>query len=284
MRWLAIIPIIILLSACKKTGEITNLNNNEIAVIGHAGNGVPGLNNTLPADSWEGVLQALETYNADGVELDIKLSADSVLFMFHDKELNELSNCTGCIFDYQSEDLAQCTFKPVNSATEPSRYITPLEKVLQRYQSASIKPIIFIDLHANLGCNISESRQEWYYATILYSINSLLSKYNAYHYVMVQANNFEWMMQARNLYPDIKLFLDTDITMEDIETAAANGFYGIAGKNADISIDEVQLAHNKGLRVQLYGTGGYAFSNAIEKSPDYILADNIPLLQNILHN
>lgn len=284
MRWLAAILVIIFLQACKKTEEITNLNNNEIAVIGHAGNGVPGLNNTLPADSWEGVLEALETYNADGVELDIKLSADSVLFLFHDKELNELSNCTGCIFDYQSEDLAQCTFKPTNSATEPARYITPLERVLQRYQSSPVKPVIFIDLHANLGCDISESRQEWYYATILYSINSLLNKYNAYHHVMVQANNFGWMMQARNSYPNIKVFLDADITTEDIEMAAANGFYGIAGKNVDISGKEVQLAHSKGLRVQLYGTGGYAFSDAIEKSPDYILADNIPLLQNMLRD
>jgi glycerophosphoryl diester phosphodiesterase len=270
-------------SACKKPGEVANLNNNKIAVIGHAGNGVPGLNNNLPVDSWEGALQALETYNADGIELDIKLSADSVLFMFHDQELNELSTCTGCIFDYQSEDLSGCSFKPINSATEPTRYITQVEKVLQRYQSSTVKPIIFFDLHADLGCDISDSRKKWYYTTILYAINNLLSKYSAYDRVLVQANSLEWMIQARNLFPDVKVFLDDDISNEDIEIAAQNGFYGIASKNDNISAEEIALAHAKGLRVQVYGTGGYSFTDAIAKSPDYILSDNIPLLQNILN-
>jgi glycerophosphoryl diester phosphodiesterase len=284
MRWLpGILFIIVALSACKKPAEVTNLNNNKIAVIGHAGNGVPGLNNNLPPDSWEGALEALETYNADGIELDIKMSTDSILFMFHDQELNELSTCTGCTFDYQSEDLVNCTFKPINSATEPTRYITPLEKVLQRYQSSSIKPIIFLDLHADLGCDISDSRKQWYYTTILYAINTLLNKYSAYDHVLVQANSLEWMLESRNLFPDVKVFLDTDISDDDIEVAADNGFYGIASKNDNISAEEIALAHDKGLRVQVYGTGGYSFTDAIEKSPDYILSDNIPLLQNILN-
>lgn len=284
MRWLCLLLFAAMLSACEKTGKITNLSNNEILVIGHAGNGIPGLNNSLPADSWEGVIQALETYNADGVELDIKLSADSLLFLFHDPELNELSTCTGCTFDYQAEDLVKCTFKPVTSATEPTRFVTPLEKVLQRYESSAVKPIIFLDLHAELGCDISGSRKEWYYATILYAINTLLNNYGAYDHVIVQANSFDWLMQARSLYPEMKIFLDVDIDTEAIEMAAANGFYGIASKNENLSMEEIRLAHEKGLRVQIYGTGGYSFSNAIQKSPDYILADNIPLLQNILHD
>ncbi len=272
-----------LISSCEKPATVTNLSDNKIAVVGHAGNGIPGLNNDLPADSWAGVIKALEVYNADGVELDLALSADSVLFMYHDRELDEQSSCSGCSYDYQSADLAQCTLKPVLTALEEKHYMTPVENVLKRYQAYAKKPIIFFDLHADIGCGISDERKKWYYSATLYAINTLLSKYNAYDQVLVQANSLEWMLEARGKYPKIKVFLDTDIDANNIVQAADNGFYGIASKNHEITKEEIEFTHAKGLHVQLYGAAGNGFVDAINKSPDYILADNIPLLQSILN-
>lgn len=285
MRWVRYMLFgLITLSACEKAAQVTNLNNNKVAVIGHAGNGIPGVNNDLPMNSWDGILKALEIYNADGVELDTKLSADSVLFLYHDREMDALSNCSGCIYNYQSEDVAQCTFKPVTNALEPKQYIIKLETVLERYKNSTTKPIIFIDLHAALGCDMSGSKKKEYYTTMLYAINALLSRYNAYDQVMVQANSMEWMMESRTMCPDIKVFLDGDISNSDIDKVAANGFYGVASKDENISKEEVEYAHAKGLRVQIYNISGYGVTKAIEKSPDYILADNIPLLQSVLND
>lgn len=273
----------LLISSCQKPAAVTNRSNNRVAVVGHSGNGLAGLNNDLPANSWAGVIRALEVHNADGVELDIKLSADSVLFMYHDRELDEQSSCSGCTYHHQSADLAQCAFKPVLTALEEKHYITPVENVLKRYQAFAKKPIIFFDLHADIGCGISEEGRKWYYSATLYAINALLSKYDAYDYAMVQANSFEWMLEAREKYPEIKVFLDTDIDADNIVQAADNGFYGIASKNQEITKEEVTFARAKGLRVQLYGAAGNGFTDAISKSPDYILTDNIPLLQSILN-
>lgn len=285
MRWMIYMLLgFITLSACKKAAQVTNLNNNKIAVIGHAGNGIPGANSDLPMNSWEGIIKALEIYNADGVELDAQLSSDSIIFLYHDRELDELSNCTECSFSYTSDELGQCTFKPVTSALEPTHYIITLEKVLERYRSATVKPTIFIDLHAVLGCNISESNKKIYYTTMLYAIDMLLVKYNAYDHVLVQANSIDWLMEARDLYPDIKVLLDGDISNADIDNVAANGFYGVASKNENISKEEIEHAHSKGLRVQIYSVTGYGVTEAIEKSPDYILADNIPLVQSVLND
>lgn len=278
-----ILFLVLFISSCQKPEAVTNLSNNKIAVIGHAGNGLPGLNNDLPANSWAGVIKALEVYNADGVELDIKLSADSVLFMYHDKELDDMTSCLGCTYNYQSADLAKCSLKPVLTALEEKHYLTPVENVLKRYQNYAKKPIIFFDLHAELGCGISEEKLKWYYSATLYAIDALLTKYDAYDQVMVQANSFIWTQEARNKYPKIKVFVDTDIDEQVIDQAADNGFYGIASKDHEITKEEVAFAHARGLRVQLYGVGGDGFVTAINKSPDYILADNIPLLQSILN-
>jgi len=282
MRIALYILFIFLFSACQKPENVSNLNNNRIAVVGHGGNGLPGLNDDLPFDSYEGAVKALEFYNADGVELDVKLSADSVLFMYHDKELDASTSCTGCMFDHQSTELEQCTLKNVTASIGTTYYLSRLEKVLSRYTQTAIKPIIFLDLHADLGCGISGTRKEWYYSATLYAINALLSKYNAYDQVLVQANSFDWMMEARTKFPAIKLFLDVDIDESNITEAAANGFYGIACKNGNISKEEITYAHAKGLRVQVYGIGGN-FTDAINKYPDYILSDNITLLQNTLN-
>lgn len=276
-----IIFCMLLFVGCKKPEAVSNLNNNTIAIIGHGGNGIPGLNSNLPMDSYESAVQALDGNAADGVELDIKLSADSVLFMYHDQELDGLSSCSGCIFDYQSEVLLQCKFKPVTSADGGNYYLSALEKVVAKYSTVANKPIIFIDLHADLGCGLAGAGKEWYYSATLYAINSLLAKYNAYDYIFVQANSFDWLMEARNKFPNIKVFLDVAVGPGNIAEAANNGFYGVACKDEHLTEEEVTLAHSKGLRVQLYGVRG-KFTNAINKSPDYILTDNIPLLRNTL--
>ncbi|MBL7717413.1 MAG: hypothetical protein JNL72_01150 [Flavipsychrobacter sp.] len=284
MRRLAYIVIIALgWAACSKPQPVKNLNGNQVAVIGHAGNGIPGLNSNLPHDSYESVIEALEINNADGVEVDVQLTADSVLFMYHDKELESLTGCSGCSFLLRAEELEQCAFKPVGTSLSGPCYLTPLQKVIERYSNRAVKPVIFIDLHVDLGCNITDVRKEWYYATTMYAINELLSRYNAYDYVFVQANSFEWLMQARDKYPDVKVFLDVAISKGNIAEAAANGFYGVACKSEHITAEEVAFAHDKGLRVQIYGERGYALRQVVDKAPDYILTDNIPLLHSILH-
>ena len=282
MRILLYISFLFVIPGCKKPDTAPNLIGGKIEVIGHGGTGIPGLNSNLPMNSQAGIDKALGFYRADGVEIDIKLSADSVLFMYHDKQLESASNCTGCMFEYNSAILSNCSFKPVTSAVDETHYLTRFEDVLARYNNA--KPTIFLDLHVDLGCNISDERKQWHYTTTLYAINAVLTKYNAFDNVLIQANSLDWMLEARDKFPALRVMLDGDITEGSIITSAEKGFVGVASKNINITKEEVALAHSKGLLVQIYGANGKTSSiEAINKGPDYILADNIPLLQNILN-
>jgi glycerophosphoryl diester phosphodiesterase len=282
MRTIAYIILLLSFAGCKKPTQAPNLNGGKIKVIGHGGAGLPGPNSDLQLNSKAGIDKALGLYQADGVEVDVKLSSDSVLFMYHDKQLESTTTCSGCMFELYASELSKCSFKPVTSSIGEVHYLTKLEDILAQYKNT--KPTIFLDLHVDLGCNPSSERKQWYYTTTLYAIDNLLAKYSAYDNVLIQANSLDWLLEARAKFPLLKVLLDGDITEGLINISADNGFAGVASKNMDITKEEVELAHSKGLLVQIYGANGKSSSiEAINKGPEFILADNIPLLQNILN-
>ena len=60
-------------------------------------------------------------------------------------------------------------------------------------------------------------------------------------------------------------------------------YFGIVVANDRITKREVQLAHDSSVRVAIFNIKALpANLNAVEKSPDYLITDNITLLQDIL--
>ena len=83
------ILLFVLLFACKKENgyNIQNLNGGEIAIIGHAGSGLSSVNNPEKDNTFASIEKAIELYGANGVELDVHMSWDSVFFLLHDQTL-----------------------------------------------------------------------------------------------------------------------------------------------------------------------------------------------------
>ena len=48
-----------------------------------------------------------DVLDADGVEVDVQMTKDSVLVLFHDAFLNDATNFSGCIHDYNFSDLTE---------------------------------------------------------------------------------------------------------------------------------------------------------------------------------
>ena len=73
---------ILLLVSCKKKENfvINNLNGGRITIIGHAGSGLSSLDNPVKEDTYTSIINALELYGAEGVEMDVHLSKDSVFY------------------------------------------------------------------------------------------------------------------------------------------------------------------------------------------------------------
>lgn len=270
-----------MLPACRKPDTALQASNT-IYVIGHGGTGFSDLSQ-YPPNSWASIIEAIERYGADGVEVDIQMSRDGILFMYHDQHLDAASFCAGCLYEWPAQALADCRFKP-RSGKKADAYITPVEQLLKRYAAAGRQPLIFLDLKNPLACFPAGSRgRDSYYRAALQEISRLIDKYQARDWVFLQSDSREWLSYCRDHYPSIRVLLDYIKDVGDIDYAAAAGFYGIAAPGSDLQAAEVNLARQKGLKIQLYGARLQEdMIREMGKLPDYFLSDNIPLTRRIL--
>lgn len=103
LRWVYstyLIVLIALNTGCEKAAL-----KNDMLVYGHAGTSLYPERWIFPANTKESVLYALDVLDADGVELDVQMTRDSVLVLYHDEYLDENTRLSGCISEYNFNDL-----------------------------------------------------------------------------------------------------------------------------------------------------------------------------------
>ena len=86
---------------------MVNLNNNEIGCFGHAG---MGFYSSYSPNSWLGFESCLAR-GADGTEMDIHMTKDSVLIITHSSNLEESTSCSGAIKDLTWTEISDCKIK-----------------------------------------------------------------------------------------------------------------------------------------------------------------------------
>jgi len=285
-KWLFAIIVVALCGCDKAAYNIQNLYDGRIYIIGHAGSGEASINNTYPENSWESEIRAIEYYGADGVETDLQLSVDSTLMMYHDEYLESMTSCGGCVSNFTAANLTQCSYKPVSAEGNLStEYVTRLEDIFNRFSTRNIPPLYFLDLHGRVGCVDNDSELFNYYHSVMLAIQKLAVKYNIINQITITYDSYHWAEHAHANFPELHVFIDraSSFVTADVDSAYANGFAGVLCINDAITKDQVTYAHSKGLYVLIYSVGtGSAVADAIRKSPDYILADNIPLVQNTM--
>lgn len=95
------IILIVILVACKKKADFSS-----VEVYGHAGMGLNIQNSLYHDNSEEAVELALGIEGCDGVEVDVQLSSDGELWLYHDYDLSDNTNGTSCIPESNSEELS----------------------------------------------------------------------------------------------------------------------------------------------------------------------------------
>ena len=271
--------------SCQKAdlSKIENLSGNRIAIIGHGGIGFPSPENNLPASSFSSVVKAIEGYNADGVEIDVQLSADGTLFMYHDEKLETQTDCQGCIYFQDSLELVNCRFRSgFNTNIFLDEYLLPIESVLERFVNRTLKPWVILDVKTSINCPGTFDRNT-FEAQLIERIESLLMKYDAIDWCIIESGALSFLQGLKDKIPSAKVSYNRFPVSEYLETALNNDFFMISAPNEQISKADVKMLHEHGLFVSIYNVKvRNAAVEAIEKSPDFIYTDNIILLQEIL--
>lgn len=277
-RFVLLLGVIgVLISGCKK--EETRLERNILA-CGHGGSGFQSYSNPYPSNSFGSVTRAIDGLGADGVEIDVQMSADRELFLYHNEELESMTTGTGCIAGLKGDVVLQSRYNRdfgVNQFSD--EYVIKLETILSRYSSYTKKPVIYLDLRHTNRCDPSRTPNA---DTLAYEVVKMVRKYEGASWLYVISSSHELLNIIRKYDNTIRLYLDGGGS-EAIQTADENNFDGIVSNNDHITREQVKQAHSKGMQVVLFNVKTREGTlDAVRKGPDAIQADNLELLLEIL--
>lgn len=147
--------------SCKKEAGLPELD-----VYGHAGTTIYAEKWVYPANTKESIIYALDVLDADGVEVDVQMTKDSVLVLYHDAYLDGLTKFSGCIANYNFSEIE-------NAEVYNSKYkLTPLSSALEVCNLRNKK--LFIDAKPYNYC----AEQDVNHTTFNNAFNLLLADFS----------------------------------------------------------------------------------------------------------
>lgn len=270
LRLIILISISVFLFSCKKNISLSNLNGDKISCFGHAGMGSKSIYPANTLQSFEACLNK----GADGTEMDMQVTKDGVLVIFHNDNLSGTTACGGIIRDLNWDEINDCR---INSLLFKNLDIVSFSEFIKTVDNPFQYTYTF-----DCKCTPGADNENEYYHRFANAIVKTIRDYSLEQNVFVENSDPEFLNLIKGLNSNLKLFLITEQYESGIKTAVQNNFYGLSASNALISRDQVNDAHSQNIRVTLYGVQtnrqNYA---AIEKQPDFIQTDDLDYLLRV---
>lgn len=261
--------------------QVRNLNNGKVEVIGHGGSGFQSLINPFPTNSFVSIKNAVDGLNADAIEIDLEVSKDSILILYHDITLEKFTNCNGCVNTRNSEEIVKCKYRnDYGSRAFKDQEIITFRTLIEYFKDRTRKPHIYVNTKIHPRCF---DDQEAYYNKFAKLVASIIKKYNAYSWISVYDGDESFLLKIREIDPLIDLNYNAQGFDDALKIAENNNFNTIIIGNDKITKEQVDLAHSKEIKIVLWKIiRRKDVITAVEKSPDGLMTDNIPIVQEVL--
>lgn len=267
--------------SCSKNKQ----ENNDIGIIGHGGIGFQSARNVLPHNSMESLTKALSAYKISGVEVDVQLSKNGTLWMYHDEELWSMTLCESCISESSDETLENCRYRNDFAVNIVGKfYLAMLEELFVYHQQNKLESLIVLDVRTNSKCIANPNESINYKNLLAEKINELIEKYNLEKHVWVGAEDKYFLEQINALNSNLLLFLEGSANSENIEYAISKSYFkGFVLKNDETNTSDIELLRSLNFVSIVFGVKTtLSHESALSKNPDYIMSDNVQLSLNAL--
>ena len=259
-------------------GDVQNLNGGLIDVIGHGGAGFNSVINPFATNSWKSITRAIDGQGADGVEVDVQLSKDEILMLYHDIALESLTDCDGCIREKNSGDLELCEYDHDFSAQNEK--LIKLERVFSRYSSYNDPPHIYLDLRTDNQC---DPTIDPFVVEMSDAVERIVKRFNSLEYTYIISGDVTLLALISSRLPGIKIYYSANNVTQALPIALSQDYFGLILDANKASKDDVANAHNFGIRVALFGMKSKSkIRENLKKHPDVVQTDNIPLTISLL--
>ncbi len=258
------------LCSCKKEHfDIHNLNDNKIGVLGHGG---MGIGQAYPMNSLESIYKCL-SLGAEGTEIDVQMTKDSVLVAFHDEQLQTSTNASGWIYQNTWDEIHN-TIYTISPYTDYR--LTKLEDIFAHIDNPT-QYTFFLDCK-----NFKPDTSSAYVNTFNRAILNVIDKYQLQHCIYVELKREDLIKSLQEKRPDLKMFAYGGFETS-LETAQKYGILGLTTSVDEISKEEVQKAHDNGIMVAVFNTHSKKRNiQAINKNVDFIQTDKVKHLIKLL--
>lgn len=247
-----------------------SLKNCKTLVFGHGG---MGISSTYPMNSYESISKCL-SLGADGTEIDVQITKDSVLVAFHDKFLEESTSFTGTINSYNWSDIENAKY----TKTPFLNYsLASLDHIFGNVPN--IQDFIF-----TFDCKLynSDNDSQEYQNIFVRAINKLIDKYNLDNNIFIESSDENFLKLLKKSGCSYKLFIYAPFD-EGLEIAKNNNLDGITISIKNITKQQIEEAHQNNLLIATWNTHSRKRNqNAILSNSDFIQTDMLRYLLNLL--
>jgi len=264
----------VLISSCSDN-EQTKI---ETVILGHAGEGFSSVTNPYPNNTLKSIEHAFAD-GADGVEVDVQLSKDSVLILFHDDKLESSTDGFGRIQDYSWNELSELKYNNQSSSLDKKLNIARLEQILELQKIYPAARTLSLNIKVQ-----DEYPNPRYNQILIQTINAVVSANNQVEF-FIESNSREQLLILKSSAVSAKLFLVEDYTAEALQFLIQNGIDGLSAKYTSIShTQRNEIALNK-LILMTYGIKiRKDIKESLQILPDIVQTDNVPLTIDIYGN
>ncbi|MBB4601990.1 glycerophosphoryl diester phosphodiesterase [Hymenobacter luteus] len=252
-------------------------------VIGHAGSGFVHLFNALPPSSLRSLRRALRR-GADGVEVDVRLSQDSIPVLYHNHTLESMTDGTGCVSQTPAARLTGLRYRVgwLHNWRQREQLIT-LETFLAQLAQYPTFPYLHLDLHEDDACSSGEAARS---AALARRLQQLLARYQLpAERVLILTNRSATLHYLRRLLPAVPLgFEFTEGFDTGLQELAGLPTVGAAVLHKDdVTPERVAWVRALGKQVVVFGgRSGRAVRRVVGVGPDSYEVDNVRRLRATL--
>lgn len=252
-------------AACRDGDEATVAR-----VIGHRGSGTSSDTNPLPENTVPSIARAMAD-GADGVEIDVQRTADGVLVLMHDFEVDHTTNGTGCVSALDAEAISAL------DAGAPSRlgegFVVPtLREVLDALPAG----VLDIELKVTTDhATCAPTDREATVSLLLEDVANFPRER-----LVVSSFDAEILRLVRAADPTITIALIASRT-DAIATAETEGFDAVALLFLVVNEDVIADAHARGLDIWVWTLDSRELAESLLLAGvDAIITDAVPVVRD----
>lgn len=207
-------------------------DNGEAMIIGHRGASALVPENTIPA------FEMASKVGAWGVEADLYILKDGNMVIFHDSEVDRMTNGIGKI---KNMSLNEVKSLKIDSGSNIKKYenlkIPTLDEYLKCCRENNLVPVIEFK-----SVNVENVKD----------IVNKIKSYGLEEKCIIISTYHGWIKYIREYSDKIHFQYLGDITLDNINLLKSYGNYGIDIKFNQITLDKIKLAHSNGAKVNVW--------------------------------